>query len=158
MDNCERLISQYKDKVPKCEKLSIKKLFEIWANKSFCKIIDINNFYDTGIKRVAMIQILDSDKFKNSGLSENDLKFLSFIIKNEGDGKEYHNLLKVRGYDYKEIYVVMEEKLEYIYSNCGKLFLELVIERGIDKKDYDEENMTLIEYLSRIEALEQKWY
>ena len=52
----------------------------------------------------------------------------------------------------------MEINLEYIFSNCSKLFLDLVIERGIDKKDYDEENIKLIEYLSRIEALENGWY
>lgn len=49
-------------------------------------------------------------------------------------------------------------KTNYIGSNCGRLFLDLVIERGIEEKDYQQNSIKLIEYLSRIEALEKGWY
>lgn len=158
MNNYKRLIDQYKDKVLNIGQLSITELFNTWIKKDFIKEIDIDTFYDTDIKRAATIEIIDSDKYRKSGLSKENMKFLSFIVKNEGNGREYHNILRTKGYEYNEIYAIMEINLEYIFSNCSKLFLDLVIERGIDKKDYDEENIKLIEYLSRIEALENGWY
>lgn len=158
MNGCERLIRQYKDKVLNIGKLSPVELYKAWLKKDFAEQADVDTFYDPYIKRPAIIEILSSDKFEELNLSEDDMDFLLFTVKDEGEGREYHKLLRDRGYEYKDVYALIETTTEHISTNCTKLTLDMLISRGIDKKDYDEENMVLVEYLSRIEALEQGWY
>ncbi len=157
MNNYERLINQYKGKVLKVGELSIHELFENWVNKDFVKAININD-YNYEVKRAATIEILSSDKFSLCGFAEDNLEFLMFIVKNEGSGKQYYELSMSRRNEFEDVYAVLEIKSGHISSNCSKLFLDLIIDKGIDKKSYDEENIKLIEYLSRIESLEKKWY
>lgn len=57
-----------------------------------------------------------------------------------------------------KIYAIMEEKTGYIGGNSNKLVLDLIIERGIRNSDYCNNTIALIEYLSRMEALENGWY
>lgn len=158
MNNCERLIQQYKGKVLNIGKLSAVELYKTWIKKDFVEKVDADKFYNPDIKKAATIEILESDKFRKLKLLKDEMNFLLFIVKNEGEGKKYHNLLRAKGYKYDDIYALIETKSEHISSNCSKLYLDMIISRGIDKKDYDEENMKLVEYLSRIEALEQTWY
>ena len=43
-------------------------------------------------------------------------------------------------------------------SNCGVLFIDLAIERGISDEDKEIPRFAYIEYLSRIEAKENGYY
>ena len=55
-------------------------------------------------------------------------------------------------YDYLEddIYIILEEKTQSLSSNCALLGLELLIERGINKEDIEENNETFIDYMNYI--------
>ncbi len=154
MDNAQRLIEQYKNKVINIGIKNSFNLFEDWLKKDY--VISTNFEECEDIKRAAYIEILSSNRLQ--GVKKESLKFLCFIIKNEGEGEEYYKLLHSKGHECNIIYAVFEEKTNYIGSNCGKLFLDLVIERGIEEKDYQQNSIKLIEYLSRIEALEKGWY
>ena len=43
-------------------------------------------------------------------------------------------------------------------SNCGVLFVDMAIERGISDQDVKERSIMYIEYLSRIETKENNYY
>ena len=55
-------------------------------------------------------------------------------------------------YDYLEddIYIILEEKTQSLSSNCALLGLELLIERGINKEDIEENNETFIDCMNYI--------
>lgn len=95
-------------------------------------------------------------------LNLDDLDIILYIIPKDGYGKKYYKenytSTSITGYkDY--IYIILVKQLEYYMEcNCGVLFIDVAIERGIS--DYDVENQTIkyIEYLSRIEAKENNYY
>lgn len=55
-------------------------------------------------------------------------------------------------------FMLLWKKTGYIGGNSTKLVLDLIIERGIRNSDYCNNTIELIEYLSRMEALENGWY
>ena len=58
----------------------------------------------------------------------------------------------------QDIYVVLEPRTEHIYSNCGLLFLELEIAYGITQQDMDSRTFRLLNYLTRLHQLHERWY
>ena len=154
MNNRQHLIEHYKKKVVNVGAKNILTLYNEWLKKDYVVSAAPEEYEE--IKRIACIEILDSDKAKI--INTEKLNFMCFFIRNKGRGKEYHKILHSKGYEYNEIYAIFEGETNYIGSNCGRLFLDLVIERGIEEKDYQQNSIKLIEYLSRIEALEKGWY
>lgn len=86
----------------------------------------------------------------DKNLHEEDLEFLAFRIVRDHKSRDYYyqHDREYTGYWTTEIYVLIERQSGYIYSNCNKLLLELLIAKGIDKADILEKNNKLDAYLS----------
>ena len=114
------------------------------------------------VKKIDFIcLVIHSRVFLNSSIAKEDLEFLTYKVYNEEQSKHYYDILfnPITFDDGSEgIYVAFEKHINYISSNSSKLLLELMIERGISKEDYDNNTLELIDYLSRIQAIENKWY
>lgn len=156
MDNIQRLILQYKDKIKNIGQKSIFDIYNAWIKKEFAE--PASTAETENAKRIAYIELLNSDRFKNSNKQKENLLFKCFVLKNEGAGKDYYQLPCSRRAESDKIYAIMEEKTGYVSGNCTKLVLELMLERGIKESDYKENTIALIEYLSRIEAFDKGWY
>lgn len=156
MNNTQKLIFQYKEKINNIGLKEIVDIYNEWINKDFVEDATLEE--KERIKQIVYIELLDSDRFRKSKEKKEDLLFRCFTIKDKGIGKDYYQLQRSKGYEVDKIYAIMEEKTGYIGGNCNKLVLDLMIERGIKNSDYNNNTMKLIEYLSRIEALENGWY
>lgn len=156
MNNSLNLISQYKKKINNIGQKKIIDIYNEWINKDFVEDATLEEREQ--IKQIAYIELLDSDRFRKSNEKKENLLFRCFIIDDKGDGKSYYQLQRMKGYEDNRIYAIMEEKTGYIGGNCNKLVLDLIIERGVKNSDYDNNTTGLLEYLSRIEALENGWY
>ena len=51
----------------------------------------------------------------------------------------------------ERVYVIVEMQTGYLFSNCQKLLLELLIEQGIDPEDLEAGNIFCKCYLSYIQ-------
>ncbi len=158
MDYSQKLILKYKNEAIKYEYKQPDELYNLWIKKPFVHAVDFNFDFTESEKDGVLRTILDSDKYRKSGISEDELSFLCFVVDESGDWTEYYKSLRERGYEITRLYVALEKNTECIVSNCSKLFLDVFIDRGIRKKDYDEETIALIEFLSRLEARDNKWY
>lgn len=72
------------------------------------------------------------------GCSTNDLEWAAYELENNRENEKYYNdiLMELPG---ETIIVVFEKKTGWITSNCQLLLLELFVERGVSKFDYDNE-------------------
>ena len=113
------------------------------------------------LRESIIYSVIHSRVFLNSSIAKEDLEFLTYKVYNEEQSKHYYDILfnPITFDDGSEgIYVAFEKHINYISSNSSKLLLELMIERGISKEYYDNNTLELIDYLSRIQAIENKWY
>ena len=79
--------------------------------------------------------------------SKNDFIFICYSIEENEKSEMYYSDLN----DGKDKVIVDIEKCTgYIYSNSSKLFLELVIERGINTEDIELRNVFYQDYLSKL--------
>lgn len=123
----------------------------------------VKEIIDLFKKEMDIIQIKESDlsvleephfKFLRFNYSNNintdisKIKFVFFFIQKNERSKYYYNLMQN---EVERIIIVIESKANFIASNCNVLLLDLLIERGIDKKHIELETLELIEYLSLFE-------
>lgn len=45
---------------------------------------------------------------------------------------------------FESYYIVFEEHTGYIWSNCNRLFLELIIEQGVNEEDMEDEGLNYL--------------
>lgn len=159
MDNKKRLITLYGDKVK--PKKSFYEMGNYLIKNLDAQMVDFSlvldpmrNFLIYNIKMYAQTHKID--------VNIDSLDIILYIIPKDGKGKKYYKenytLTSISGYkDY--IYIIVIEQLEYyMESNCGVLFVDMAIERGISDQDAKERSIMYIEYLSRIEAKENNYY
>ena len=88
-------------------------------------------------------------------LAEEQLKFSAIKIPITDKSSLYtaKNFVPVVGLDGKEfIYLVYEDQVRYHYSNSNRLFLEVVIARGIPEADIENETENYLDYLFYIKC------
>lgn len=88
-------------------------------------------------------------------LTEEQLKFSAIKIPVTDKSSLYtaKNFVPVVGLDGKEfIYLVYEDQVRYHYSNSNRLFLEVVIARGIPEADIENETENYLDYLFYIKC------
>ncbi|NCE65235.1 hypothetical protein D1159_11770 [Pseudoflavonifractor sp. 524-17] len=78
-------------------------------------------------------------------LEERELQFICYRVEKAAHNSEYDYILESTYGEY--IYVIIEKNTGYILSNCNKLYLELVIARGVTKEDIDNNTMYMQYYL-----------
>jgi len=161
MDNIARLIKLYKPLVKSGNKMTFSEMCSFLEENMSAVKIDFNLISEI-TRRMMKVSIGHYLRENKPDLSLDKLQFAAYEIPREGKGAEYYNYPHisqiVEGHDHNSIYVILEKHIDYINCNCNKLFLDLTIKRGVSEYDYENNTMRLIEYLSRIEALEQKWY
>ena len=62
------------------------------------------------------------------------------------------------GRDDDLIYIIFETTTETVYCNCSKLYLEIIVYRGISEQDYIDKTDELLAYLTRIKFIDSGWY
>ena len=85
------------------------------------------------------------------GRSANELEWAAYELENNRENEKYYNdmLTELPG---ETIIVVFEKKTGWITSNCQLLLLELLVERGVSKFDYDHETSNLNCYLTYLDG------
>ncbi|MDR1101431.1 MAG: hypothetical protein LBL34_03645 [Clostridiales bacterium] len=161
-NNGERLIKKYKHLVKPSGKKTPEEMADFLEDKLSAVPIDFSSFVDV-TRKVTMLHLNLYIKTKGMDLSFNDLEFMAYKIPNDKFGAEYYKYpyksMEVEGHGDDLIYVILEKHLDnYINCNCGKLSLDLAIKRGVSDYDYENNTIGLLEYLSRLEAIENKWY
>ena len=73
-----------------------------------------------------------------------ELKIMTYKVLKNDKSQKYYDYLE------DDIYIILEEKTQSLSSNCALLGLELLIERGINKEDIEENNETFIDYMNYI--------
>ncbi len=161
MDNKEKLIKMYAGKEKK--KKSIEELCNSIENEFSGEPFDFNLISPISRKiMIENIKICIQCHMLNVDVDVDSLEFIAYSIPKTGKGAQYYNYNFVSANIEKhkdEIYVILVKGLDYYLScNCPKLFLDIAIERGISEEDKRNKTDFYFEYLSRIEALENKWY
>jgi hypothetical protein len=154
------LLDGYKNKV-KCigEKTAVE-LDCFLKKQEFIEVIDFYNDMDQSIQEYTIRNVVQSNRWGKFSPTIEKPSFLAYKVTNAGLGKEYYCSTNRDAYvafcdGTKGIYLVIEKNTAAISGNSGQLVLEMLIERGIDAYDYENNTLTLFEYLSRIEALEK---
>lgn len=156
----QELIDKYKHLV-KPGKKTIDELTEFLIKKASAIQIDFSSLLDITRKGLIM-GITPHIEERNLNLKVDDLNFLVFILPHNGQDSTYYQYpyrpTSIDGYGDDLICIILERNTDYISCNCSRLFLDVVLERGISEYDYDNDTIELLIYLSRIEELENKWY
>lgn len=156
----KRLIDKYKNKV-KCigEKTAVE-LDRFLTKQEYIEVIDFHNDLPQSIQNYTTQSIVQGERWKHISPEIEEPSFFAYKVFNAGLGEKYYcrtnpDTFIVFHDGSKGIYLVIEKNTAAVSGNSGKLVLETLIERGIDAYDYENNTLTLFEYLSRIEALEK---
>ena len=94
---------------------------------------------------------LHSQKNELLGLREDELNIHVYkLIENPKNNayynSDYYKMFPETGFN--GIFLILEEQTLCIFSNCNKLFLEVILIQGINRYDYDEETDRFKVYFS----------
>lgn len=84
-----------------------------------------------------------------------EYNFSMYKILNCSENKMFYNKYTVPDGE-KFIYVVFEHKTGSIYSNCSILSMELTVEKGVSKQDYDNNTNKFIKYIGAVDNLKRE--
>lgn len=76
-----------------------------------------------------------------------NLNFVSYEIVRNEKSDHYYNLMREATSDDERIIVITEPQLNELTSNCQKLKIDLIIERGIDTSHVNQETPEFFAYL-----------
>lgn len=159
MDNKEKLIAKYGDMTK--TKKDFKSFCEFIEQKLNAKQLNFDLVLDP-MRKFLYYNIKSYAEMYGLHLQENELDIILYILPKDGVTEKYYNEAHTSAaiYGYNDyIYVILIKQLEYyMESNCGVLFIDLAIERGISDEDKKNRSVAYIEYLSRIEAKENGYY
>ena len=102
----------------------------------------ISGFFLDSLKLNVVSSVYNQDNF-----NKKNLVFRYFIIKETQNTSLYYEEMYP---DKSAIYVFIEMRTGYIYSNCSKLFLYLIFEQGINEDDLEACNNYCMSYLSHL--------
>lgn len=89
-------------------------------------------------------------------ITEQKMDFIAYqLVRNQKSEAYYQRRFSTGPGD---IFFAYEQKTGYLYSNSGRLFLELNCARGVSEYDYEHNTVQLVEYLSCIDRLNNEDY
>lgn len=88
------------------------------------------------------------------GKTESDFRFKQFLIEPTERNMPYYQGMER---EWETVYVIVEMETGYLFSNCQKLLLELLIEQGIDSEDLETGNILCKCYLGYIKGYLELW-
>ena len=117
--------------------------------------INLDTFSTTFIKHLEL-NAYNAITNKRSSLSTKEFSFIAYKILNTSKSNTYIQKASVCGEPF--YYVIFERETGYILSNVSKLYLELVIEQGIDEQYYNEKAEYFAFYTNCIRAYNAQEY
>lgn len=159
MNNKERLIANYGDKLK--PKKSFREFCDYIEQTLGAKLINFDLVKDP-MRKFLYYNIKMYNKTRGTYFDKDELDIILYVIPKEGKGSRYYKEkyvgASITGYnDY--IYIILVKQLEYyMESNCGVLFVDLAIERGISDEDEKNQSLAYLEYLCRVETKENNYY
>lgn len=129
-----------------------------WIKTKFdVKLISFSKFSDAFFSSIKF-NALHAITNKYLCLSEGDFEFVLYqIIENE-KSNVYYDSFDLRNAGEEFIFIILERKTGYVFTNHNKLQLELVMEQGISQYDYDNETDVFVNYLSCIDRINKGEY
>lgn len=95
-------------------------------------------------------------KNKRLQLTAEELYFAYYELEMTEKSRSY--LSQTEKENFESFYAVFEERTGYIWSNCDKLFLELIIEEGVTEEDVKDQEMDyLLSYRFYLESYIKKY-
>lgn len=145
---CEHLLHQYKDQIVVGRK-SAKELLAWLKKVADIEHIPLSSF---GPRFLASFYYNFSHTYYSEihGIQKEDLQLQGYrLVQGEANRRYYHTMTSTSDF----IYLIIDIPSAQIQSNCGLLFLETSIQRGIDASDIASRSLFLKEYLIQLENL-----
>lgn len=144
MKRLAELKERYKKEVIFPEK-NIRDVIDYIVNKVDVIPVEANFMGD------AFFSILENNAYscclnERSRVDKSDFIFEQYVVIRNEKSRIYYEEKET-----EEIYLIFELRTGYMESNCNKLFLELYLQKGIDKTDFDADNILCQTYVSFLE-------
>ena len=151
----EKLYNKYHSQVFIGER-TILELMDFLASKATLtemQLEDVDEIYLNSIE----YNIKNSDAYNNLKKEERKLDFIAYkYLNNKSNHEFYHKYSNFIALPHcNDIVIIFETKTNRVTCNCTKLQLELTVYKGIDKYNFDNKTMYLLEYLTNIDFLNQ---
>lgn len=131
-----------------------------WLEEKFSLVqisLSVDEFSEAFISMVKF-NILHADTNERSHLSADECEIVVYRVEKNEKSKAYYDSISFDNNSPSFIYLILEMKSGYIFTNHGKLQLEIVIEQGYSKDDRDKENNTFLNYIACADMLENGEY
>lgn len=145
MLSCD-LIEKYKPYIITPHKNSIE-LLDYLKNKVDCTEIDL--FAEDVFLKKLMVESATYSILNTEGKTESDFQFKHFFVEPSQRNEPYYQEMNR---ELETVYVIIEMQTGYVFSNCQKLLLELLVEQGIDVEDLEAGNTLCKCYLHYIQS------
>lgn len=148
MDNLHDIVRKYKSEVIPT-KLDVTELMTYVH--SYLDVVEIDPLSLGPLIKLSKCNITHMlDNYGNKKLTNEKFDFKAYhVVKNYKSLRYYHEVEKniISGVLPVSIAILIERHSEYIYASCSTLHMELLLKRGIDEFDYNNETPSFINYI-----------